>query len=58
MGPHLIRVWNCQRDAAHRAEATAPSGFKLLDYIRDGRTGSGTALLVRDSLPAKKADTG
>lgn len=50
-------TWFSERDGAHRGEATPP-GFKLLDHIRDGRTGGGTALLVRDSLPEKKADAG
>ena len=48
----VTETWFSERDAAHRAEAT-PLGFKLLDHIRDGRTGGGTALLVRLS-PRKK----
>ena len=53
----VTETWFSERDAAHRAQATPP-GFILLDHICDGRTGVGTALLVRDSLPAKKADAG
>ena len=53
----VTEIWFSERDAAHRAEVTPP-GFKLFDHIRDGRTGGGTALLVRDSLPAKKVDAG
>ena len=53
----VTETWFSERDGAHRAEATPP-GFKLLDHIRDGRTGGGTALLVRDYLPEKKADAG
>ena len=53
----VTETWFSERDGAHRAEATPP-GFKLLDHIRDGRTGGGTALLVRDSIPEKKADAG
>ena len=53
----VTETWFSERDAARRTEATPPV-FKLLDHIRDGRTGGGTALLVRDSLPAKRADAG
>ena len=35
--------WFSERDAAHRAEVT-PSGFKLLDDIRNDRMGGGTTL--------------
>ena len=44
-------------DDAHRADA-APPGFKLIDHTRDGRSGGGTALLVKDSLHVKKVDAG
>ena len=53
----VTETWFSERDAAHRTEATPP-GFKLVDHIRNGRMGGGTALLVRDSLSAKKTDTG
>ena len=53
----VTETWFSERDAAHQTEATPP-GFKLLDHIRDGRTGGGTALLFKDSLPEKKADAG
>ena len=53
----VTETWFSERGAAHWAEANPP-GLKLLDHIRDGRTGGGTASLVGDSLPAKKAEAG
>ncbi|KAL9959876.1 hypothetical protein ACROYT_G033246 [Oculina patagonica] len=51
----VTETWFSHRDIAHRIEATPP-GFKMVDHSRVGRTGGGTALIIRDSLHVKKVD--
>ena len=44
-------------DTAHKAEITLP-GYKLLQYPRFGRTGGGIALLLKETVDARKVDSG
>ena len=44
-------------DTAHKAEITLP-GYKLFQYPRVGRTGGGIALLLKETVDARKVDSG
>ncbi|CAB4020270.1 RNA-directed DNA polymerase from transposon X-element, partial [Paramuricea clavata] len=53
----ITESWLCSDDAAVRTEL-CPDRYKFLDHPRDGLRGSGTGLIYRDSLCAKKLDAG
>ena len=49
----LTETWLGKNGDAHRAEIT-PTGFKLIDLLRNDRRGGGTALLFRENLNVQK----
>ena len=53
----ITETWFTDRDSAHRVEVT-PTGYKLYDHARSGRTGGGTALMCCDNLGVTKVAVG
>ena len=53
----ITETWLKSDDSATKIAAT-PTGYRLLDYPRPGRTGGGTGILLRDSLVIKQARAG
>ena len=55
--PDIVAVtetWFKEIDSAAKIEAT-PAGYKLLDHPRPGRTGGGTAIVLRDTFCMSKS---
>ena len=53
----ITESWLSERDIAHKAEITLP-GYKLLEQQRVGRKGGGIALLLNETIDARKVDSG
>ena len=51
----ITESWLPERDMAHKAEITLP-GYKLLEQQRVGRKGGGIALLLNETINARKVD--
>ena len=55
--PDIVAVtetWFKEIDSAAKIEAT-PAGYKLLDHLSPGRTGGGTAIVLRDTFCMSKS---
>ena len=50
----ITETWFKEIDSAAKIEAT-PAGYKLLDHPRPGRTGGGTAIVLRDTFCMSKS---
>ena len=50
----VTETWFKEIDSAAKIEAT-PAGYKLLDHPRPGRTGDGTAIVLRDTFYISKS---
>ena len=53
----ITETWLTKNYSAVKVELS-PNGYKIVDHPRTGRAGGGTALIFRDSLKVKKADSG